>query len=398
MVRTTAKKGGREYHESLRKFVNCLDPLREPEQGPMKDKHPVPHPGISKPASLADVATLAGVSTGTVSRALSRPGMISEETRERVMSAVHQLGYVVNGAARSLAMRRSHTIGAVVLKFGRSNFSQVIEGLEAEVTRKGYTLLLSAPAPDGKTEFAALAAMLARGVDAIAMLGFEELDEAVGILTRYPIPFAHLWANPEGGEHCIGLDELRNGQIALNHAADLGHKKIGLIWGHVRGPLRHRSRQRLQGVTRAAKKRGITIASEARIYTEHGFEQGLLAAEQILSANTDVSAILCASDYLAAGAMRGLQQNGIRIPEDISVISFNDNDFSAYMNPPLTTVHLPIREVGMKAGIYLLSRLGEKMESDNYSLDVCLKIRGSSAAICSEKVSTNTNAMHLGKR
>jgi len=333
----------------------------------------------TRPASLADVAAMAGVSTGTVSRTLSRPEMISEETRERVMRAVEQLGYVANGAARALAMRRSHTIGAVVLKFGSSNFSQVVEGLESEVARKGYTLLLSAPVPDGKTEFAALAAMLARGVDAIALLGFEDLEETRGILARYPVPYAHLWANPASGGHCIGLDEARNGQIALAHASDLGHTRIGLIWGQVEGPLRYRSRQRLQGVMAAAQERGVTIVHESCVHTEHGFEQGLQAAEKVLAAGTGITAILCASDYLAVGAMRGLQQNGIRVPDDISVISFNDNDFSAYVNPPLTTVHLPIRQVGMKAGHYLLSRLGENMGPDGYALDVSLKARGSSA-------------------
>ncbi|QIL78601.1 LacI family transcriptional regulator [Diaphorobacter sp. HDW4A] len=341
---------------------------------------------VAKPASLADVATMAGVSTGTVSRTLSRPEMISEETRDRVMLAVRQLGYVVNGAARTLAMRRSHTIGAVILKFGSSNFAQVVEGLESEVAKKGYTLLLSAPVPDGKTEFAALAAMLARGVDAIALLGFEGLEEASGILSRYPaLPHAHLWGNPQSGGHCIGLDEAHNGHIALDHVADLGHREIGLIWGQVLGPLRYRSRHRMQGVKAAAKKRGVRIINAACVHTEHGFEQGRTAAEQILAAHTGVTALLCASDYLAVGAIRGLQQNGVRVPEDISVVSFNDNDFSAYMNPPLTTVHLPIREVGMKAAHYLLSSLGEDMGEDAYVLEASLKVRGSSAAEGGEK-------------
>ena len=342
-------------------------------------------PSANKPASLADVAAMAGVSTGTVSRSLSRPEMISEETRDRVMQAVQKLGYVVNGAARALAMRRSHTIGAVILKFGSSNFAQVVEGLESEVAKKGYTLLLSAPVPDGKTEFTALAAMLARGVDAIALLGFEGLEQTTEILARYPIPHAHLWGDPKGGGHCIGLDESRNGRIALEHLAELGHQEIGLIWGQTQGPLRYRSRLRLQGVKAAAKKHGLHINPDACIYTEHGFEQGRHAAKQLLSASTGITAILCASDYLAVGAMRGLQESGLRVPRDMSVASFNDNDFSAYVNPPLTTLHIPIREVGMKAGHYLLSQLGEAMGDDPHALEVQLKIRESCGAPASRK-------------
>lgn len=330
-----------------------------------------------KPASLADVAAMAGVSTGTVSRALSRPEMISEATRNRVMQAVRTLGYVANGAARALAMRRSHTIGAVILKFGSSNFAHVVEGLESQVARKGYTLLLSAPVPDGKTEFAALSAMLARGVDAIALLGFEGLGQTREILSRYPVPYAHLWGRPKDGDHCIGLDEAHNGQIALNHIADLGHREVGLIWGQIQGPLRYRSRQRLQGLKAAAQKRGVHIVEQACIHTEHGFQQGHDAAQKILAAHTRITALFCASDYLAVGAMRGLQQNGVGIPEDISIISFNDNDFAAYVNPPLTTVHLPIREVGMKAGHYLLGCLGEEAGSSACVLEPTLRIRES---------------------
>lgn len=337
-----------------------------------------------KPASLADVAAMAGVSTGTVSRTLSRPEMISEETRDRVMQAVHKLGYVVNGAARALAMRRSHTIGAVILKFGSSNFAQVVEGLETEVAKKGYTLLLSAPVPDGKTEFTALAAMLGRGVDAIALLGFEGLEQTAEILARHPVPHAHLWGNPKSGGHCIGLDEAHNGQIVLNHIADLGHRDIGLIWGQTQGPLRYRSRLRLQGVKAAAKKRGVRILPEACIYTEHGFEQGHQAAEQILARHAKVTALLCASDYLAVGAMRGLQQNGVDVPRDVSVASFNDNNFSAYMNPPLTTLHIPIREIGMKAGHYLLGCLGEDAGDDEYMLNALLKVRESSTGMTTQ--------------
>ena len=356
----------------------------------MHKKNPsTPSSTPPKPASLADVAAMAGVSTGTVSRTLSRPEMISEETRDRVMQAVRTLGYVVNGAARTLAMRRSKTIGAVVLKFGSSNFASVVEGLESVVSKKGYTLLLSAPVPDGETEFSALAAMLARGVDAIALLGFEGQEAAQNILARYPIPCAHLWGDPKSGGHCIGLDEAENGRIALQHVADLGHQHIGLIWGHVDGALRYRSRQRLQGVKTAARKRGITIVPAATIHTEHGFEQGHLAAEHILNARTDtdtkVTALLCASDYLAVGAMHGLIQHGVNVPKDMSVVSFNDNDFSAYMNPPLTTVHLPIREVGMKAGHYLLDCLGEEMGADEYALNVSLRERGSSGPVRAQR-------------
>lgn len=333
------------------------------------------HVSATHPPSLADVAAMAQVSTGTVSRALSRPEMISQETRNRVMQAVNTLGYVANGAARTLAMRRSKTIGAVVLKFGSSNFSQLVEGLESMLTDKGYTLLLSAPQADGVAEFSALRAMLARGVDAIALLGFDHGQETNDILSRYQVPHAHMWSDPRHGGNFIGLDEAKNGRIAIEHLSELGHRKIGVIWGHIGGPTRFRSRLRFEGLENAASDLGIEILPQACIYTEHGFEQGRQAISDILDRQSDVTAIVCASDYLALGAMNGLHLRNKCPGKDLSIISFNDNDFSAYVHPPLTTIHLPIREMGLKTGHYLLKCLGEEMLPDTYALDVELRVR-----------------------
>ena len=339
----------------------------------------------TSPPSLADVAALAQVSTGTVSRTLSRPEMISEETRNRVMQAVDALGYVANGAARTLAMRRSKTIGAVVLKLGSSNFSQLVEGLESIVTDKGYTLLLSAPHADGITEFSALRAMLARGVDAIALLGFEDSQETKNILSRYRVPHAHMWSDPRHGGNFIGLDEAKNGRIAIEHLSELGHRKIGVIWGPIDGPTRFRSRLRFEGLEEAATDLDIEILPKACVYTEHGFEQGRKAINEVLDRDTEVTAIVCASDYLALGAMNGLHLRNKSPGKDLSIISFNDNDFSAYVHPPLTTIHLPIREMGLKTGHYLLKCLGEEMTADTYLLDVELRVRATCRSLIAPK-------------
>ncbi len=140
--------------------------------------------GAKRPASLADVAALAGVSSGTVSRALSRPDMISETTRARVLAAAERLGYVANGSARALAMRRTLTIGAIVPRFGTSSFPTMVQGLESTLAAEGYTLLLSAPEHSSAREPAILRTLLERGVDAVALLGAEQSAQTFSILTR----------------------------------------------------------------------------------------------------------------------------------------------------------------------------------------------------------------------
>ncbi|MPN11568.1 putative HTH-type transcriptional repressor ExuR [bioreactor metagenome] len=115
--------------------------------------------------------------------------------------------------------------------------------------------------------------------------------------------------------------------------------------------------------------------------TEHGFEQGLIAAETIVQTRHPATALICASDYLALGALRGLVKHGVKVPQDMSIISFNDNDFAAFTVPSLSTVRLPIREVGCKAGHYLLDCLGEPLGEDEYLLEPTLKARESSAPV-----------------
>ena len=148
--------------------------------------------------SLQDVASLAGVSSGTVSRALSRPGMISEATRIRVLAAAERLGYVANGAARALAMRRTMTVGAIVPRFGGSSFPTMIQALEATLAVQGYTLLLAAPEHSHSHEPAILRTMLERGVDAVALLSGEHPREVFVMLAGSRTPFVMMWAEGSG--------------------------------------------------------------------------------------------------------------------------------------------------------------------------------------------------------
>ena len=311
-----------------------------------------------KHSSLADVAALAGVSTGTVSRALSRPEMISEATRERVFAAVKQLRYVPNGAARALAMRRSMTIGAVVPRFGVSSFSTLVQALESTVAEAGYTLVLSVPEPQRPHETSGIKALLERGVDAMAVLGYEHDPEIFTLLQNQGMPFVRLWAQPSSPWPGIGFDEHKAAELVVSHLAELNHRHVAFIGG--RTEQNERARRRKEGITLALSRHGMRLSREATIETSYGFREGFEAMEALLLRKLDVTAIICGNDYLAAGALSALNAAGIEVPGRLSVVSFNDNDFAAYLCPPLTTVHLPIEEIGKEAGRYLLGRLEGK--------------------------------------
>lgn len=328
-----------------------------------------------RPSSLADVASLAGVSTGTVSRALTKPEMISEATRQRVVAAATRLGYVANGAARALSMRQTKTIGAIVPRFGGSSFPTMVQSLEATLAAAGYTLLLAAPEHRTAHDAEILRTLLERGVDAVALLGAEQPREIFTMLAAHHTPFVMMWALASEEGQCVGFDEAAAAAMVADHLVDLGHRKIGFIGGHTAN--NERARARFSGLTRAIANRGIALSEPAMIETEYGFKSGYDAMIQILERDTEVTAVVCGNDYLAAGALSALDAASIDVPDRLSIISFNDNDFAPYLHPPLTTVHLPIREVGEQAGIYLIARLKNAVPEPLGPLPVKLMVRAS---------------------
>ena len=283
--------------------------------------------GSPRSASLADVAALAGVSTGTVSRALSRPDMLSEATRAHVLAAAQRLGYVANGAARALAMRRTMTVGAIVPRFGGSSFPTLVQALETTLAAAGYTLLLSAPEHQRGQDPALLRAMLERGVDAVALLGAEQPPPVFAALAAHQRPFVLMWAqhSPEG--MCVGFDEAAAAALLIDHLATLGHRSLGFIGGRTAD--NERARQRQRGLMQAIAQRGMQLAPDALVETDYGFREGFEAMQTLLARRAAVSAVVCGNDYLAAGALSALDRAGIAVPGQLSIASFNDNDFAA---------------------------------------------------------------------
>jgi LacI family transcriptional regulator len=307
------------------------------------------------PVSLADVAALAGVSAGTVSRVLSRPEMISEATRTRVLAAAERLGYVANGAARALAMRKTHTVGALVPRFGTSSFPTLVQALESTLAAAGYNLLLSAPDHVRAQDSALVRALLERGVDAVALLGAEHPAAVFALLRAHRLPYVLMWAGPSEHGPCVGFDERAAAALVVDHLADLGHRRIGFIGGRTAD--NERAQHRFGGVVASVARRGLALPAEALVETDYGFREGFEAMQGLLQRALPITAVVCGNDYLAAGALSALHAAGIAVPARMSLASFNDNDFAPYLQPPLTTLHVPIREMGEQAAQLLLAAL-----------------------------------------
>jgi LacI family transcriptional regulator len=188
-----------------------------------------------------------------------------------------------------------------------------------------------------------------------------------------------LWTQDETQGPCVGFDEHRAAALVIRQLADLGHRRLGFIGGHTHN--NERAQARLIGLMRAIAQHGLLLREDVIIETDYGFQQGFDAMNRIRLLHSDVTAVVCGNDYLAAGALSALDLAGVRVPEQLSVISFNDNDFAPFLHPPLTTVHLPIREIGEHGARLLLARLRHETIEPLPSLPVTLMVRQSTGPV-----------------
>ncbi len=292
--------------------------------------------------------------------------MVNDATRDRVLAAADRLGYVANGAARALVERRTGTIGALIPRYGPSSFPMMVQGLENTLAEHGYTMLLSAPDHRRARDPAILRSLLERGVDAVVLLGSDHPPSFHTLLQVHHTPFVMVWAerpdeaalgpDAEGpGSPYVGYDERAAASLVVDHLAGLGHRRLGILSGRVDDNAR--ARRRLHGLIESIARHGIVLDPAATVYTDYGFREGFDAMREILARRAAITALICGNDYLAAGALAALDQAGVAVPQSLSIASFNDNDFAAYLHPPLTTVRTPIRLMGEHAARQLIELL-----------------------------------------
>jgi len=329
-------------------------------------------------ATIYDIAKRAGVSAGTVSRALSRPEKVLPATRQRIEQAAATLGYVPNVAARTLKTQRSGKILVTVPDIANPFFAQILQGAEEAAQAADYAVLL------GDTQH-----MVEREERYAQMLPRNEADGLIVLGHRLP-PTAreivrHLGANapvvngcefdPALGIPSVHIDNAAAARTAMDHLYGLGHERIAVIGGPPENPLHQ---QRLEGVRAAAKARS-RLRQLNLVAGDFSVESGYAAAKQLLSQEPRPSAAFCFSDQMALGVLAACREQGIRVPEDFSIVGFDDLASSRYLSPPLTTVSQPMREIGVRAVNLLLAILGSVEVPHQQTLDFELMVRGSTA-------------------
>lgn len=334
--------------------------------------------GHRKAARLEDVAQLARVSTATVSRALTLPHKVKARTLERVQQAARTLGYVAHGAARALASRRTHAIGAVVPTLDNAIFANTIQALQRRLDAAGYVLLLASHDFDAGIEARVTRTLIERGVDGLVLLGTTHHPEIYRMLESHNLPYVLTWAFDENGNHpCVGFDNHAAGMRMANHLLDLGHRRFAMISGITAN--NERAQERLAGVREALAARGIALSPGKVVekpYTHTGGREGL---REVLRPDESPTAVICGNDVLAIGAIAECHSQGLKVPDDVSITGFDDMEVAALMTPALTTMHFPTADLGAYAANHLLLRLEGKVVDMRCKLPTELVVRASTA-------------------
>jgi LacI family transcriptional regulator len=331
--------------------------------------------------TVRDVARVANVHPGTVSRALNEEtrALVNPETAERVLQAAAQLGYRPNRIARGLKTSRSHTIGVLIPDITNPLFPPILRGIEDRLDQAGYTSLIVNTDNDPDRERVYLEAMRGRQVDgfisATARLDRELLAELAAAGTPLVLVNRSL---EDGSVPAVTVDDQQGIALAVEHVVALGHERIG----HVAGPQNlSTGHRRHLGFVEAMRSAGLEVpADHVRFGAYFTEDEGARACAELLDAAPELTAIVAANDLLAIGCYDELEDRGLRCPEDISIVGFNDMPFLDRLRPPLTSVRVPQREIGKVAADLLLDQLGEGDDgASEILLEPTLVVRGSTA-------------------
>ncbi|HEY3685187.1 MAG TPA: LacI family DNA-binding transcriptional regulator [Streptosporangiaceae bacterium] len=337
--------------------------------------------GSTRAVTLRDVAQLAGVHPGTVSRALNeatRP-LVNAETTRRVLDAAEKLKYRPNPIARGLKTNRSRTVGVIVPDLLNPLFAAIVRGIEARLDRDGYTLLITNTDNDPDRERTQFEAMLARQVDgfitATAHRDHRLITEVVGPDAKVVL------VNRRADDNAlpaVTVDDERGVRLTVAHLVELGHRRIAQLSGPSRLSTGMRRRQ---GFVAAMAERGLDVDPEL-LDSGDGFTEaeGARVCRDLIGRGVPFTAIVAGNDLMALGCLDALDEVGLRCPEDVSIVGFNDIPFAGRFRPPLTTVRIPHYELGATAGGLLLDMLrGEDVGRRQILLDPELIVRESTA-------------------
>lgn len=324
--------------------------------------------------TLQDVADAAGVSTATVSRALNDPDKVAQARRDRINAAIATLGYTPNFGARALATNRTNTVGAIIPSMANAMFASGVQAFQETLAEEGVTLLIGTSGYDPDNELRQIQSLLGHGASGLLLIGNDRPQTTRDYLASRKTPYVVCWSINDQGQHFVGFDNRAAAYGATREVLAEGHRHIGIIAGHCAG--NDRARDRRDGMLQAmANQDGVSVTYQ--IEAIYRLEAGRAAFSQMMAQSQVPTAIMCGNDVLAAGAMMGARDAGLRVPEDISIIGFDDIGIASVVTPPMTTVRVPQIEMGQIAARLLLQLINGDTGAKSTTLQTEFIRRGS---------------------
>jgi LacI family transcriptional regulator len=341
---------------------------------------PNKHLGFKRAKSirLSDIAREARVSTTTASRVFSTPEKVRPEIILRVQAVAEKLGYLPNSAARALRSRRTRMVGAIIPTLNHAIYAKEVESLNNRLRHSGYSLVITTSDYRLDSELEQARILLERGIEALVLVGDEHDPKLYRLVADQEVPYINTYVyKPEQRHACVGFDNRLAGRKLANHLIDFGHRTIGMIGGisyH-----NDRARERILGVREALLENGLELPG--RLLTEKPYDiaSGREALRYMLAASQPPTAIVCGSDVLAFGALAECQAIGLRVPDQLSIVGFDNLEFAAHLTPPLTTIEVPAEKMGERAADFLIRQLAGDRQLEFIELEANLILRGTTS-------------------
>jgi len=308
--------------------------------------------------TIKEVALRAGVSPSTVSHVINKTRFVSPEVRERVLSAMGEIGYQPNALARSLRRGETLTLGLLLPDSANPFFAQIAHIIEACAFDRGYSVVLCNTEGDQQKERFYVDLLLKKQVDGTIFMAAGDQTDSLRLLLAKKLPFVIVDRDfPELLTDAVLVDNLAGGIQATSHLLSLGHRRIGCITGpSTLTP----SADRVTGYKTALQQAGIPIDPALILSGDFHPESGYLAARQLLLLENPPTAIFACNDLMALGALRAASELSLSVPSDLSVVGFDDIELARYSNPPLTTIAQPIEELSQRATALLIERMRDR--------------------------------------
>lgn len=333
----------------------------------------------AKKPTVKDVAALAGVSATTVSLVINGKGdSIPEHTRDRVRRAVKELKYHSDFTARAMVTRKTNLIGVVIPDISNAFFAACVRHLQVALSRHGYDILLCNSEERAENDLHYIRLLAGRNVDGLILTPSAEAltekyeTEVRRTLGEVGLPYLFLDRYYRGDEPKVVVDNAESSYRAAKYLIECGHKKIGAVSGP---RILNSSYNRLEGLRRALSESGLTLPNEYIVEGKYDIETGILGGEKLM--NSDVTAIFAFSDVQAFGVYESAKRAGKKIPEDISIVGFDDALYSSLLDTPLTTMRQPVKSLAEEACRIVLALVEGTGGNENVMLPAELVIRSS---------------------